>query len=516
MAQLNHSPETSDFNNQLEWLNLLDENTKLEETESLVLNDKDKQRYEWKEIPGIEWLLLCEDPSTKKMFLSDWYRLLTKKFDNIKNISKEWNDMYYVWVNWWKSTLYKSWKEIIIREDKPDDDTRSWWIERSFNWKKDRSISTDLNPNDKPDQEILSNVDDIDYRIINWQLVTIAEIAWKKTVRRGEKILKENCKEAEFNWIVSTTQYQYDEDWGKVSDCWFAISCVEEWWKWSAFINWELYCSWTWYDWEKVRRTYFPQSFFEANWSNIMIIADSRWWKPDESWVSSQIVYYNWNPLGRLKWEIIGMQSLIIRKNNWKYVCLSLSTWNILWSEYDEIYAYWTQWHDYEPNGWFIFNQNHLAFWAKKWWKNICVIDWEDYILDNLNDVEYYDMGLLPYDNNTLFLKKWNKHYYMWKDCMAHEYEWQYDNVDKVWETSDWKVYFIWKKWDKEVFVFDWKPIWKEYDHISWAGVLPWWWVYVQAERKWEKVFILNWTEREEPTSLDKKTVLFSRKNNDY
>lgn len=465
----------------------------LDETKSNPIETVEKNKYEWKSIDGVEWMIISENPNTKQLFLSDWKEKLTSDFDNIKNVVKVWEDLYFVWWNWWKYSLYKNWEAI------------------------------------------LSDFDDIDYRIIDWKIVTITENAWKKTVKRGDEILKENCKEAEFKRIVSTTQYRYDEDWRTVSDCWFAVSCVEEWWNWSTFVNWKLYCSWTWYMWNfgddcynwdiwEGVRWLSDCNFFEANWSNIMIISDSRWWNP-ESWVGTEIVYYNWKPLGRLKWEIMGMQSFIVRKNNWKDVCLSLSTWNILWSEYDEIYAYWCKWHDFEPNGWFAFNQNRLVFAAKKGWKDVLVVNWEDYLVDYSVDNTYFDsyeQGMAScvdgykYGSNALwFLKKWNKQYYLWNDCMVHEYEWQYDSVIKCWKTSDWKYYFIGKKWNKEYFVFNWEVQWKGYDHISWAWLVEWKHVYVRWERDWEQIFVLNWTERwvdsTTNNSQERKSDLFTR-----
>ena len=501
MAQLEQSPETSDFNDKIEWLDFPGKSIKLKETESLVLDDKDNGKYEWKEVPGIKWLLLCEDPSTKKMFLSDWYKILSENFDNIKNISKDGEDIYYVWVNWWKSTLY----------------------------------------NNNVRVNLLTNMDDIDYRIIDWQLVTICENNWKKTVKRGDEKLGENCDEAIFKNIEGD------------SNSWDCIY-LAKWWKWKCFIDWKQY----WPEIPALNIKSNPRWFISICkcWEDYMIIGDCR--KDSDQRPNSTIIYkgkviYTWldraipNDERQLKsydeFRLWDRNVVVVKKGNGKEELYDSKLWKI-WTEYDaiDLYSGWEDncdWIDWE----YVATEDHLLINAKKNWRNVLVVDGEDYEVLNYNwkfiEEWEFEKGYRIGDDKTkrleshtrtekkdvagdfsiktiLFLKKWEKSYYMWQDYTLHEFKWKYDDVLYARETPNWKTCFIWKKWEKEVFVFDWKVMWKEYDHISWAGLLPWWWVYVQAERNWEKVFILNWTEREEPNSLDEKTVLFKENDSDY
>lgn len=177
-----------------------------------------------------------------------------------------------------------------------------------------------------------------------------------------------------------------------------------------------------------------------------------------------------------------------------------------------DLYSGWEDncdWIDWE----YVATKDHLLLYAQKNWKTILIVDWKDY------EVWNYTWKYFSLDGNSLdgilFLKKWEKSYYIWNDWTLYEFEWTYDDVLYAGKTSDWIVYFIGKKWNKEYFVFNWKIQWKGYDHISWAWIVEWKHIYVRWERDWEQIFVLNWTERwvdsTTNNSQERKSDLFSR-----
>lgn len=89
-------------------------------------------------VDGVNWIILCENPETKQLFLSDGESKLTEDFDDIKEVW--WFDgmLYYVWVNGWKCTiLNEKWDTIISWLDEIEEYTIHNWdfaVSGKKNW----------------------------------------------------------------------------------------------------------------------------------------------------------------------------------------------------------------------------------------------------------------------------------------------------------------------------------------------------------------------------------------------
>jgi hypothetical protein len=333
--------------------------------------------------------------------------------------------------------------------------------------------------------ENLFEWNDIEYRIINNSTVVVAENYWKKFVKWGDKILDQDC-----TWV----EFLRDG------------IAIQKWWKMYFYREWELSLTIT--------------GTFDKN----------KLWDAFECWEHYVVIYWNtayidwksvgtWSEIRCFYWERPSESSIIywyrrfknneaiikIKKNNWKYVFISVSSWQQYWWEYDD-----TKLDDMYGSvqiGWICYDKNHLWIYTQKNWKDLMVFDWEDFEI--------------LWGENIMILKKWNTIYSIdlrWNEedlNFKNIWEFNYKKVVLTWKAFEWKIYFIWTKWNKEDFVIDGKVMWKDLDHISWAWLVKWWWVYVRWEKNWKKIFILNWTERWEDytneNSQERDSDLFRR-----
>lgn len=281
-------------------------------------------------------------------------------------------------------------------------------------------------------------------------------------------------------------------------------------------------------------------------WGNITVIYN---WEIIYRWWRHAIPNYDRDPNDVDKFVLNDFESgkpirevVVIKNLNGKETLFDSKLWKI-WDNYDEIDLH-SGWEDNcDRIDWeYIATEDHLVINATKKWKRVLIVDGKDYEIMKCSwkfFYEYeYDDGFMMQDiesgklkkyhniktrevacgiwlPNIIFLKSWDKCYYMSSDCILHEYEWEFDDIVYVRFTSDWICYFIGKKWDKEIFVYDWRIMWKEYDHISWAWLLEWWWVYVRWERNWENILVLNgaerWEDNTESNSKEREHDLFAR-----
>lgn len=267
----------------------------LDEKKSNPIEVVEKNKYEWKSIDGVEWIIVSENSNTKQLFLSDWKEKLTSDFDNIKNVVKDWKDLYFLWWNWWKYSLYKNWEAI------------------------------------------LSDFDDIDYRIVDWKVLLITENNWKKTVKRSDEILEENCNEAIFKNIEGD------------SNSWDCIY-LEKWWKAKIFIDGKQYGP----EISSLDIKNNPRCLQVSKcWDDYMIICDCRMNthdRPNNTIIYKGKIMYTWldraipNDVRKLKcYDKFGLWDrnvIVVKKWNGKEELYDTKLWKI-WTEYD----YWSlQW----------------------------------------------------------------------------------------------------------------------------------------------------------------------------
>ena len=89
-------------------------NNSTEESQVQTEVAKNEVVYKWKWIEGVDWILLCENPETMRLFLSDWKEKLTEEFDDIQNVCRMDGVMYFVWINNWKPAIInESWDTIF-------------------------------------------------------------------------------------------------------------------------------------------------------------------------------------------------------------------------------------------------------------------------------------------------------------------------------------------------------------------------------------------------------------------
>ena len=314
-----------------------------------------------------------------------------------------------------------------------------------------------------------------DYRVLNDTVISVEENDWKEIVRWWEKVICDDC-----TWV------QFLDDW----------IVVTKWWKSELYIDGKLHLTVN-------AELKHPQRFSPWNWHYVLIDRDD-WYNHAKIFIDGKLIASN------VEVEYLGdprgeFSIVKITKSNWKTIFIDARTNKKIWWEYDDIgrFRVWEDGRARIENIW-LDNNNNLVICTEKNGKAVYVINWDDY--EHLSDGEHWEM----------MLKHWNIFYFFDYTWLINIWEYDYDYALQIGKTSDWKIYFIWKKWDKEDFVIDWKVMWKSLDHISSAWLLLWWWVYVSWEKNWKKVFILNWTERwwEEYSDSDfqgKDSKLFSR-----
>ena len=115
-------------------------------TTEVVIN---KPKFFWIDVldraitENLDWIVLCENPETKKFFLSDWNKKLTEDFDDIKKIWRFDGTLYFVWVNGWEHAIVnEEWDIIFSWLDEIDGYTIGNWylsVSGKVNWETYRS-----------------------------------------------------------------------------------------------------------------------------------------------------------------------------------------------------------------------------------------------------------------------------------------------------------------------------------------------------------------------------------------
>ena len=92
-------------------------NSEVSKVEKNVYDNISQALKEWEKINRKFWMDLYQDNKSGKIFLTDWKQFISANFDDIKEIKKEGDDLYFIWINDWKSVLYKNWKAVNLPKD---------------------------------------------------------------------------------------------------------------------------------------------------------------------------------------------------------------------------------------------------------------------------------------------------------------------------------------------------------------------------------------------------------------
>ena len=197
------------------------------------------------DVDGIKWIILCENPETKQLFLSDGESKLTEDFDDIKEIWRFDGMLYYVWVDGWKCTIIsEKWDTIISWLDEIEEYTIHNWnvaVSGKKNWK------TCLIFNDKiidEGREYRIHVNS-DADVKNWIYVTATSYENQFTENSSKNV----STFVDWKKIWPDFSYSYYEDW---EYSWFYN--IEDYGEWYAIISrkgssledekWTLICNW--------------------------------------------------------------------------------------------------------------------------------------------------------------------------------------------------------------------------------------------------------------------------------
>lgn len=221
-----------------------------------------EEKLEWK------WIIICKNPDTKKVFLSDWTNKLTKEFDNIENVWVFDETMYFVWINNWKSSIINENWDTIISLDK----TKSYTF---HNW---------------------------DYAV-SWQK------NWKTCLIYNGKIIDEGL---EYN---VTANWEYAENWIYA----WATNYVDDYRITTFYINGKKV-------WPEFKHEYYEDSEYEWRaW------VDDYGDTYTISWTSGNdtILIYNWKTIWKNlndMWRVNNNSNFITYVKNWKE-CLLFTDW---------------------------------------------------------------------------------------------------------------------------------------------------------------------------------------------
>lgn len=203
---------------------------------------------------NINWVNYCENTDSKKIFLTMNDSIFTNEFDDIKAVGRFEDKLYYVWIDWWKQSIYnEDWDVIYTWIDDIENYTiNNWniaviWSNKGkncfiYNWKMIEQW-------------------DCEFRICGWEnwIYVLSTTYWDEI---GHKVTPYvNGEKIWYNFI-----YDYYEDWA------YSWSCnIEDYWK--------GYCVFSYCDSDNREK-----SAIIYNWKLIWSGLDWFLWYPNYVW----------------------------------------------------------------------------------------------------------------------------------------------------------------------------------------------------------------------------------------
>lgn len=324
---------------------------------------------------SIEWIIVCENPDTKQIFLSDWNNKLTEDFDDIREVGRFDGTIYYVWVNGWKPAIInEKWDTIFVWLDEIDSYTiRNWDI--AISGKKGWKICLIFNNktiDEWRDYWIHTNSNEGSK---NWIYITATSYEWDSknvsTFVNGKKVWPD-------------FSYEYLEDWA------FNWGCnISDYWEWYIILSyndpntspltWTLIYNWKiiWNNLDSLWRinNNLELISYVKNWKKYVLFTDGKEYAVDKSPEfdsdNSEIFVNDWKKsyyisdweLHESEWNFGSFIDHIWKTEDWKLYYIGYNEdgetfvldWKIIWT-LEHITWVWT------TKDWTLY---------LKWWENV-------------------------------------------------------------------------------------------------------------------------------------------------